>query len=175
MGQYLSVSLAKTIYMQKNSKEESFENVKESLSSLFDLSLYDINNESDYFVLEMKKEPFQKEIVNLMCEICESITFAEKEYMQKIIEDIKSKNYKQIMEMAERNSMYFRYGKGSHVSNDISYLLNNHRGFCDTIDFIYDGKIFMECYNNIFYYLRNSIIKGIKNPLGKSIVVTMIG
>lgn len=80
-----------------------------------------------------------------------------------------------MMDIAKKHDMNFCYLEGSIVCNDISYLLNEHTGFCDVIDFTSAGKIFMECYNDIFYYLRNSIVKSLKSPLRKSIVVTIIG
>lgn len=175
MGQYLSVALAKNIFIEKDSMNENFEDIRENLEKTLDLSLYNIESGKKYFILEMKTEIFHKEIIGLMEEISPNLILREREYMQKQMNEIKNKNYEEMMEIAKKHDMGFCYLEGSVFCNDISYILDKHTVFCDVIDFTSDGKIFMECYYDIFYYLRNSIIKSLKSALKNSIVVTIIG
>ena len=67
--------------------------------------------------------------------------------------------------------------EGSRVCNDISYLdpHGDNDIYCDIIDFISDGKVFLECYWDIFTYFRNCIIQLSKSPIRTGFVVTIVG
>ena len=60
---------------------------------------------------------------------------------------------------------------------DISYLDSEGSCeiFCNLIDFIGDGKVLFECYNEIFTYLRNCIINSSSNPIRTAAFITIIG
>ena len=47
--------------------------------------------------------------------------------------------------------------------------------FADIIVYMIDGKILMECYADMFRYLRNLILKNSNNPIKTSAVISIIG
>lgn len=175
MGTYLSLGLAKTIYITKKSTEEKIDNMLEILDKDFDLSFYNIMQSEKYFVLDLKHEIFEKEVANLMKEIGNTMTGYIKEFNCKAINEIEGKNHDEIMEIAKDKILGFQYMKGYFICNDISYLLGDHTGFADVIDFINDGKIIMECYSELFYCFRTNIVNALKSKLKKSVVITIIG
>lgn len=175
MGTYLSVAVATTIYIRKNSSSETIDSIKGSLDQNFDLSNYSIDSSEKYFILDLKSEIFEKEIVNLMQEIVDTLPEAIKSYTNEDIEKIKGKKCSEIMEVSKEHPIGFQYLDGSIICNDVSYLLKGHRGFADVIDLVNDGKILMECYSDIFYFLRTNLVKALKSKLRKSVVITIIG
>lgn len=175
MGTYLSVAVATTIYIRKNSSSETIDSIKDNLDQNFDLSNYSIKSSEKYFVLDLKSKIFEEEILNLMQEIVNTLPENLKSYTNEDIEEIKGKKISEILKLAEEHPLGFQYLEGSIVCNDISYLLKGHSGFADVIDLINDGKILMECYSDMFYFLRTNLVKALRTKLRKSIVITIIG
>ena len=82
----------------------------------------------------------------------------------------------EIMEYADiRSCICFQLDRGTIVSNNVNYLIPGHTAFADIIDYISDGKIIMECWNELFSYLRKAIIKSSNNPIRTAVVVTITG
>ena len=59
--------------------------------------------------------------------------------------------------------------------NDINYIAeeSNLGMYADILSFFSCGKVLIECYNELFDYLRDKIIKAIDNPLKDSIFITL--
>ena len=110
-----------------------------------------------------------------MQEIVNTLPENLKSYTNEDIEEIKGKKISEILKLAEEHPLGFQYLEGSIVCNDISYLLKGHSGFANVIDLINDGKILMECYSDMFYFLRTNLVKALRTKLRKSIVITIIG
>ena len=175
MGTFLSIGLAKTIFIRKNNTDETFDEMREGLSKNFDLSLYEEITLDKYFVLDLKSEIFEKEIINLLKEISDNASEYDKDNIHENMNKMQGKRYEEVKEMASNGEISFSCVKGSRVSNDISYLLDNHEGFADIMSIICDGKIIMECYSDIFYFMRNIIVNALKSKLRKCVVISIIG
>jgi len=74
------------------------------------------------------------------------------------------------------NRMPFYHSIGYFgICNDISYIFTNLR--CDAtvnmVNYITDGKIIMECWYNIFKYLREKLVNATDNVLKDALFLTI--
>lgn len=177
MGRFLSCGIAKTIIVKKDNytKEEILGKLKKSI----DLNIYMKPWENErYLFLEMKREFIENYAIKF---VEEQLKTAEKNDNQKedyknLIKQLKDKKYDDLVQIAEHKQYEnFQLIEGSEYSNDISYITNGLTVFADIISYIDDGKILMECYYDMFRYLRNLIIKSSINPIKTSAVISIIG
>lgn len=175
MGQYLTVGVATKIFIEKGGEEK--ENLRDEFNKNFNLKLYDIYEEENYFILTLKKEMLEKNISKLIGEMKQKARQTGEEDYNNIERELNKKKYDEILEIAKEKKLYrFQFFEGSKFTNDVGYILKESRiAFCDIIGIEMDGKVFFECYYDIFYFLRNSIIESLKNELKDAIVVTLIG
>lgn len=177
MGTYLACGIAKTIAIEKDNYTK--EEILKKLKGTIDLNIYMKPIEDErYLFLEMKKEFMEKYAVRFIEEQLKIATKNSKQdgAYKEFVEQLKDKKYDDLMEIAE-NSKYpeFQLIEGSVFSNDISYIADRLKIFADMIIYISDGKVFMECYYDMFRYLRNLIIKNSTNPIKTSVMVSIIG
>ena len=176
MGQYLECGIAQTIIIEKRYKEDN-KTVLERIGENIDLSIYNIIEEDDYIELEMKKELFEKYAVDFIIEQSKFFRDNERTNVESLLE-LKGLKYDKLIEIANEKSIYnFQFLDGNYINMDISYLdpKSKCRIYGDFISFIGDGKVFLECYNYIFTYLRNCIINSSNNPIRTSVIVTIYG
>ena len=183
MGSYLSVGIAKKIFIKKRrgkfETESSKENALKEISNEIDLDIYKISIFDDYIILDIKEEILEKNLVNLLkMQFNNFRTDAyEREELSTQINKIENKKFSEIIEISkEKSCLNFQMCENGYCCNDISYISNsgNIDISADFISMIFDGKIIMECYYNLFYYLRKSIIEKMDNPLKTSIFITII-
>ena len=177
MGRFLECGIAKTIKVEKDrySKEE----ILNKLAKSVDLDIYEaIEEREKYFELELKKDIMEKYAVKF---IEEQLKIAGQDINEicgdKIsLKDLENQKYDELMEIADEKECYnFQlldclFG----FSNDISYITEDLFICADIIAFLGDGKIIMECYNDVFGYFRNQVIKNSNNPIKTAMVVTII-
>ena len=175
MGQYLAVGVATKIFVEKRGEKK--ENLRDEFNKNFNLKLYDIYEEEKYFILMLKKDIFEKNILELIREMKPKTRQEDDDDYNNIEMELCKKKYDEILEIAKEKKLYkFQFFEGSEFTNDVTYMLKKSRiAFCDIIGIEIDGKAFFECYYNIFSFLRNSIIESLKNELRDTIVVTLIG
>ena len=177
MGQYLSVGIAKSIYIEK--KDISEKDLIQKLEEKF--KIYNFDDNEKYYILTLKEEIFEKNITNLLAEFKSYVHVHEKKYYDEAIEQIQNKTFEEINQLIMNHEIYkLQYLEGCRVSNDISYVFSEDskeypNAFCDIITIEDDGKAFFECYGCIFTFLRNILIKQISNPLKNALVITIIG
>ena len=172
MGTYLDIGIATTIYARKEDSWRDYlkEQVLENLSKNIDLNIYNIIDEEKYVILEIKPEIFENEIVNILRErlkYCKN----PKEEMEKI-NKIKGLSYKELINIAKEKSII---NFCLMESADISYIAERIEVYCDFISILSEGKVFFECYNNMFNYIRNLLIATSKNPLKTAQIITISG
>ena len=177
MGTYLSCGIAKTIIVKKSNYTK--EKILGQLEKSIDLNIYMEPYENErYLFLEMKEEFLEKYAVQF---VEEQLKIAVKNYNQQeiykeLVEDLKDKKYEELIKIAECNEYKnFQLIEGNRYSNDISYITNDLTIFADIISYMLDGKFFIECYYDMFRYLRNVIIKSSANPIKTSAVISIIG
>lgn len=142
-----------------------------------DLNIYNnpLENEK-YLLLEMKREFMEKYAIKFIEEQLEIALENTSEEDKSLIKELKDKKYDELMEFAEEKQYQnFQLIEGNIDSNDISYIANKLTIFADIIVYMIDGKILMECYADMFRYLRNLILKNSNNPIKTSAVISIIG
>lgn len=175
MGTFLCCGIAKTIIVKKEryTREEILEKIKKTI----DLNIYNnpLENEK-YLLLEMKREFMEKYAIKFIEEQLEIALENTSEEDKSLIKELKDKKYDELMEFAEEKQYQnFQLIEGNIYSNDISYIANKLIIFADIIVYMIDGKILMECYADMFRYLRNLILKNSNNPIKTSAVISIIG
>ena len=177
MGRYLSCGIATKITILKRYNEEN-DIIMERIGKNIDLNIYERIDYDDEIVLQIKKDILEKNIVDFIVE--QSNYFKdgiEKDTLDKL-EQLKGLPFEEMIEVAREKYIYkFQFLEGNRVCNDISYLdpHGDNDIYCDIIDFISDGKVFLECYWDIFTYFRNCIIQLSKSPIRTGFVVTIVG
>lgn len=178
MGRFLECGIAKTIKVEKDrySKEE----ILNKLAKSVDLNIYDaIEEREKYFELELKKDIMEKYAVKFVEEQLkiagEDINEISGNKMS--LKDLENKKYEELMEIANSSKCYnFQLRECfAGFSNDISYIARELSICADIIEFLGNGKIIMECYGNVFRYLRNLAIKNSDNPIKTAMMVTIVG
>lgn len=153
------------------------EKILEKIKKTIDLNIYNnpLENEK-YLLLEMKREFMEKCAIKFIEEQLEIALENTSEEDKSLIKELKDKKYDELMEFAEEKQYQnFQLIEGNIYSNDISYIANKLTIFADIIVYMIDGKILMECYADMFRYLRNLILKNSNNPIKTSAVISIIG
>lgn len=180
MGAYLSCGIAKSIAIDKKQrfcgkyeKEEILEEIKKEI----DLNIYDIKETENAIYLELKPKIFEENAVAFVKEQLEKRNL-NKDYVKEDLEKIKKlegKDYEELIEAAkEKSCRPFQLIEGCILTNDISYISDSKFEIhADIIIYIMDGKAIMECYSDLFYYLRKTIMNESNNPIKSSVVLTL--
>lgn len=177
MGTYLCCGIAKRITVEKErkTKEEILERLKESI----DLDIYEEPIENERFLmLEIKKEILENYAIDFIEEQLKigKQNTTDDRYNRMEIWDLKGKKYEELIDIAKNHEcIQFELIEGCIFANDISYIAKGLRIYADVIIYSSDGKIIMECYNEIFRYFRNLIIKSSNSPIKTAVVVSIVG
>ena len=118
----------------------------------------------------------KKYVVDFIIE--QSKFFYEYNNTKKELQKLKGLKYDELINIAKEQSLTnFQFLPRNVFCNYASYLTSdtNCRISCDIISFIGDGKVYLECYYDIFTYLRNCIINSSNNPIRTSTVITISG
>lgn len=142
------------------------------------MNLYDIIENEEYIILNIKKDIFQKNVYKLVKEEIDKIVMYEfdKAYTQYQLKEIEKMKYEELIKISKTggiNAFYFK--RGDETSNDISYLdlKGKSKIYCDLIQISQTGETFFECYRGMFTYFRNCIINSSDNPLKTTMVITL--
>ena len=176
MGQYLECGIAQRIIIENRYKEDN-KTILERIGKNIDLNLYNINKGPQYIELKMKKEIFEKYAIDFIIEQTKFFRKYETTELDDLL-NLKGLKYDKLIDIAkEKDLINFQFLDGNYINMDISYLdeESNCRIYGDFISFIGDGKVFLECYNSIFTYLRNCIINSSNNPIRTSVIITIYG
>ena len=182
MGRYLYCGIATKITILKDkgySKEKySKEEILEEFGKELDLSIFQVEENEKTVILKIKEEIFENNIVDFITEQLKELKYRDKYIKEELekLQEIKGLNFYEIMEFANKKRNYvFQYLEGCIVTNDIRYITEKFITYADVICYVGNGKIFMEEYHNVFYYIRNLIIKSSKNPIRTAAVITIVG
>lgn len=177
MGQYIGFGIATKITVKKansrtwhlSTKDELLEKLKKNI----DLKIFDVTEDDDYLFLEIKHELFEKNIVQFISEQLHKID--EKNYHDDLeeLKELNGKSYEELLRKVHKG--YFQFLEGNKFTNDVSYLINDGSDcYADIIMYFCEGKAILECYSDLFTYIRNLIIKSSDNPLKEAAIVTMV-
>lgn len=182
MGRYLDCGIATKITILKDGgylkRRYSKEEILEEIGKELNLNIYNVEESEKEVCLNIKENILEDNIVDFITEQLNELKDRD-EYIEEDLgklQKIKGLNYSEIMEIANQKSIYvLQYLEGCRFANDITYITDKFIAYADIISFIGNGKIFMEEYYRIFYYIRNLIIKSSKNPIKTAAVITIIG
>ena len=180
MGTYMACGIATEIAVL--TKYEDKDEVLKELGKKINLDLYEITKEDSRIILDMKKEIFEKYAVDCILEqlkYCRNKNRKkEEEEEEEKLKKLKGLKYDELMQIAEDGDIYcFQLFEGNSASSCISYLtdLHNITIYCDMVHYVLDGKAFLECWYDMFYYIRNCMINSSTSPIKSSLVVDIIG
>ena len=180
MGQYLACGIATEIRVEKNWKSATNEKILEEMGKKINLEIYDIYTDDKIICLNIKEDLFEKYAVSFIEEqleiIKETLTHDfEIEGLQDL-KKLKGKTYNELIEVSnEKSCFFFQMLEGNRYCNPVGYLAEGETVYADVITYISEGKIYMECFNGMFDYIRRLIINSSTNPIKTAVVVTIIG
>jgi len=177
MGRYLSCGIATQIIIYKRYHEEN-DKILERIGKNFDLNIYDRTDCENGIILKLKEDMIEQHAIDFAIEQTEKFSERNKKEAKQRLETLRGLRFKDMLEKAKENHVYeFYFYEGNRVCNDISYLDpdGNCKVICDIVDIISNGKVLLECYEDLFTYFRNCIIQSSKNPIRTAAVVTIVG
>lgn len=177
MGQYLSIGIAKTIYIRKNYKDEDESILKDLFPKNFRLDFYDVVHEKDYIGLVLKDEILEKNVVKLLEEVKHLASKDQEEDFDKAIKTLQGKTAKEMVKIAEDHELYaFHYLPITYGNSYIKYMTNyNYHITCSQFSMVLDGKIIIECYSDVFSVLRNALVESLDNELKYTLIINITG
>ncbi len=171
MGLGIAVGVATEIHIEKKgdfktfSKEEILESVKDSL----DLTLYNITEDEKHVNLDIKEEIFMDNIYDLLVKELEDFDIRdnEKQKLDNLLERIKdAKSMEEIEKITTEDYQYFFHFLNGCPWESISYISKDELCiFATLFTYSFSFKVVMECYFELFNYLRKKLQKSIDNPL----------
>lgn len=180
MGQYLACGIATQIKVKRDWRSDRTEKILENIGKKINLDIYDVYTDDDLICLDIKKNLFEKYAVPFIEEqleiIKDGLTCDYEIEGLKDLKKLKGKSYDELIEISnEKNCFFFQMLKGNRFCNNVGYLASSATAYADVITYISDGKIYMECYYQMFDYIRNLIMNSSTNPIKSAAVVTIIG
>ncbi len=172
MGLAMVIGVATRIYVEKKlrfkvySKDEILEKLKNSLN----LELYDVDENEEYVIFDIKNDIFIDNIYDLLKNEMEGFRWrdendvAELNEILRLIEQKKSvKDVEKVI--CEKGSYYLHMMEGNCFET-ISYICEDDLCIMARL-LVYDlsYKVYLECYFQTFNYLRKKLRSAIDNPL----------
>jgi len=173
MGCYLACGIATEISVSKKRMTGGFATKEEIVNNLIGKlkpSVYNIEETENYVNFIIKKDVFEKNIISFIKEQLEKAAYSYMEEATENVKNLEGKNFDELMKIADQRSMV----EFQLLGGDVSYLSDGeYRCDANIIHYISDGKISMECYYDIFRYLRETIVESSNNPLKDAAVITI--
>lgn len=176
MSTRLTCGIATKITVIKDG--DSRKNILKDLERQFDLDIYNITEDERNVILNIKEKIFEDNAVAFVKEQLEIFTNYSLSWNKRLseLDKLENKSYDELIEIAKNSEcVCFQFMEGCFVNNNVNYLIEGHTAYVDVVGYISAGKVFMECWNDIFYYLRNAIIKSSNNPIKTATVITITG
>jgi len=182
MGQYLAVGIAKDISFKKehlSSMELEIEPflklVNEQL--YYDIGIYDLVEEDNYWVLNLKKEVLKEQLVPLLEKLYPVLY--PKSNLEGLIAELVTKSYDELIEFADRKcEVEFQcdnYSAQDYITIDKPFAKRLSLNY-SMISFAFEGKTFMETYGQMFRLFKYSIVNACKDlPLATALRMYITG
>ncbi len=179
MGQNINLGIATTIYAKKNSTYTPTE-IKGALAECLNLEIYTMHENEKYVYLSLKEDIFMKNYEKLIKNEYKILDFNDKNY--EVFNEIRDMSYNKLLEgLQEKDICHpcFQFTEAyGYFSNNISYILGSKYNIevsADIISYYLSEKVFLECYYDLFKYIRNKIILSMDNPLKDAVFITITG
>lgn len=178
MGQYVYITIATKIIARKTGKfyfgckEYSVREIKDRLEETFCMDLYDIYENEEYVGFLLKKGILEKYLYDFLYE--QSFHLFCGEQIRAELDQIKNIDEEIILDMFRNEELnYFHYMNFDVMKSD--YLAYDLEIYSEGINYLSDGKIYMECYSEFFQYINKMIRKSSSNPLKDTVYVMIVG
>ena len=178
MGQYIGCGVATELSVRKGKYSKS-EILKEMEKEL-DLSIYNISENENEIYFNIKDDIFDKNILPFIIEQMEDLA-KERKSIDEDIKILKEFNSFKEFQKEYRNNEEKEYNDLINILLEyewdlwkISTLSNDFNVSGTALLYLYNGKVIMEEYKSLFYYLRKNIIKGSKNPLKTAFIIDLV-
>lgn len=177
MGQYLACGVATCINIRKG--RYTTNQILEDLKLKMNLDIFNIFDDEEVMCLEIKKDIFEENIIDFIKSQIIPVNGRHLKEQLEYLDKFKGKNFDEMIEFSkEENDPVFYYSEGYfNITNIVSYIFTNVDcdATVDMVSYISEGKIIMECWYNMFCYLRDRIVKSTDNPLKDAIFVAIDG
>ena len=165
MGTYLAVGIVPKIVINKSSIKSSdltLDLILEQLNKELKIDCYNFSEDLKKYCWEIKPNILEGNLVEFLDEQFKAYMPQKDEYLEEVIAQLnKIKDFAQIMKLASSKSLaHFQllnqilgYIKVVHINGFSEYV----EVFYSLIAYFLDGKIIMECYENLLRYLEYNI------------------
>ncbi|MGL5151859.1 MAG: hypothetical protein ACRC7N_14930 [Clostridium sp.] len=173
MGQYISFTLTHNIKVSKENLQRyniSKEEILKSLDKEFDTTLYDLIEFEEYFELRAKEELFNKNTLKgFLKEQFELFNCTEDELFDKL-DSLDS--YEDIVNFAE-DKPFCNFQEQTGVYGVRCGGWNSFRVHTMGIIFFLEGKAYLECYDEMFNYIRRLIVKSSDYEIARLVKIVL--
>ncbi len=167
MSQYIYLSLANQLIIQKDYKDIEIEN---KLNQYFCLKLYNKFENKENVIYCLKDEFLEKYLYDFLEEQADFL-MCSKEIKQDILK-LKNKSSQEMLYMIRNNELdYIHYLDFDFCKHH--YFLKNMNIYIEGIIILSEGKILIECYEELFSYIHKIIRQGFVNPLKDATYLTI--
>lgn len=179
MGQYINIGLATTIYVTKENlwgEDHTIKEVSETLSENLNLDLYTVEETKKSIIFSIKEDVFADNIIDFLK--TEYKYLGCEEDAEEIFNAINEIPKKELLKKIEDRDILFenfQFTERGYDSNDISYLSKDLQIYADIVSYELEGKVFLECYSELFKYLKKRITESMTNPLKDALVISIFG
>lgn len=176
MGSYVHVNMATKIYVKKENGRYRKEIINYNLAcqllkESFNLDLYDSQETDEMIVFCLKNHIIEEYLYDFLRE--QSYYLMCGEEIRKELEMIRNRDAESILQMLRECALeYIHYVDYDMMSP--SYLVNDLSICIESINYLSDGKIIMECYEEFFKYISHLIRLSFHNPLKDTTYIDII-
>ncbi|WP_050637385.1 hypothetical protein [Candidatus Stoquefichus sp. SB1] len=178
MAQYVYVTIATKIVVKKTGHyyfggmEYTMEQIREKLENTFNLSLYNIYENSEYVGFVMKPEIIKQYLYDFLYE--QSFHLLCGDEIRNELENIRDLDEEMIVYMLRNNQLkYIHYIDFDVMKSD--YIAYDLEIYLEGVNYLSDGKIKMELYAELFQYINQMIRKSSTNPLKDAVYIMIVG
>lgn len=171
----LNCGVATCISIEKG--KYSTDEILEDLKLSINIDIFNIEDQEKYLYLTIKEDIFEDNIIDFIKSEISKLCDPYLERSIKFLDEFEGKTFDEMIEYSkDYNRMPFYHSIGYFgICNDISYIFTNLQ--CDAtvnmVNYITDGKIIMECWYNIFKYLREKLVNATDNVLKDALFLTI--
>jgi len=165
MGTYLATGIVQTIVIDKSRiqyPDITLDNIIQQLKKELNINYYDFSENIDEYFWNIKPRVLEKNLVEFLDAQFKIYTDEKDRGMQQVIVKLTEiKNLDQIIELAASKSLvYFQLFEkifGCIKVERTNGFSQHVEVFYNVISYFLDGKIIMECYENILRYFEHNL------------------
>lgn len=179
MGQYINLGLSCKVIINKNKLPEIIrnkENIIEIMSKEIDVDCYTLTEYDDYYEFKVKDEIFNnKNLKGFLNEQYDLLNVEEKNIILNDIETLD--NYDKVRDFF-RHKSYPNFQKYNYIGWIYERLYNGQdiclRVNIEGVLYFHEGKAYLECYSDLFKYIKKLIKKNSSYNISKLIHVSLL-